>query len=77
MFLPPDPPTWSEIRKQTVRQVRSSQVDDRIFEAVQKPFETAIRSQAVLLTRAERDRLLKAVMKEVLGEMLAKLDGAK
>ena len=79
MFLPPDPfhpHTWSELQKRTIRQLRSSHVEDRVFEAVQKLFESDLNSQDIVLSRPERDRLLRSVMKEVLGEMLAKLDGA-
>lgn len=80
MFSPPDPFyyfPWEDLRIRMARSVRSASADDQIFETVRTIFDKALVSENILLSAPERDRLLRSVMKDLLAEMLTKLDGKK
>jgi hypothetical protein len=49
-------------------------VDDQIFQVIQNAFEEALSKENVVLSRAERQYLLAHVMKQVLTDMVNKLD---
>ncbi len=80
MFNPSDSfpsGTYFHLRKRVIQRLRSAKVDDRIFEAVQDVYEQTLNSENIVLSRVERDRLLRQVMQVVLSDMLTKLDRAK
>jgi hypothetical protein len=70
-----DPGSYIDLRKRMLRHVQSSRVNDKIFEMVQNAYEQALIRENVILSRAERSRMLSQIMKMVLKEMLDKLDG--
>ena len=70
-----DPGSYIDLRKRMLRHVQSSKVNDKIFEVVQNSYEQALIRENVILSRAERSRLLSQIMKIVLKDMLDKLDG--
>ena len=80
MFNPPDPfqpDTYIGLQKRLIKRVQAAKVDDQIFEAVQAAYEKTLKSENIVLSRPERERLLRNVLKAVLTDMLAKLDDAK
>lgn len=70
----PQPGSYFDLRQRVARSLQSAQVDDRIFEAVQRLFEQTLDSGKIVLSRPERNRLLRDVMKSVLTDMLAKMN---
>lgn len=73
MLTPPDFPY--DLKKRVVQNLQSAQVGDQIFDIVQKLFDRVIQSEHILLARAEKDRLFRQVIKSILTDLLAKLDG--
>lgn len=72
----PDPGLYSyvNLKKRLYRNVQAAGVHDEIFHAVQKAFEAALEKEVLPLSRVERKRLLAQVMKDVLNDMLTKLE---
>lgn len=72
----PDPGLYSyaTLKKRVHKNVLAAGVKDEIFQAVQKAFEAALEKEKLPLTRPHRKRLLAQVMKDVLSDMLAKLE---
>lgn len=65
-------------KKQLVEKMQAAKVDDQIFQVVQNAFEETLKQERlVVLPDIARKHLLAQVMKQVLGEMLDKLDGRK
>lgn len=77
MFHPisfPQPGSYSDLKKRVAQSMRSAQVDDQVFETVKNLFETTLKSEQIVLSRPERDRLLRHVLQAVLTDMLTKLN---
>ena len=72
----PDPGLYSyvNLKKRLYKNVQAAGVKDEIFRAVQKAFEEALDQEKLHLSRIERKRLLAQVMKDVLNDMLIKLE---
>lgn len=76
MFNSPDFGSYMDLRKRLVTRMQATAAD-QIFEALQKLFEKTLAAENIVLSRPERDRLLHQIMKSILTDMLAKLEGAK
>jgi len=70
----PDPGSYVDLRKRMFQHVQLLMVNDKIFDVVKNAYEHALISENVVLSRAERDRMLSQIMKMVLGDMLKKLN---
>jgi len=72
----PDPGLYSylNLKKRLYKNIQAAGVKDEIFRAVQKAFEAALDKEKLPLSRPERKRLLAQVMKDVLSDMLTKLE---
>ena len=70
-----DPGSYVDLRKRMFQYVQSMKVEDKIFEVVKNTYEHALIRENVVLSRAEKSRMLSQIMKMVLKEMLEKLDG--
>ena len=70
----PDPGSYVDLRKRMFQHVQSLMVNDKIFQVVKNSFEHALIRENVVLSRAERDRMLSQIMKMVLEDMLTKLN---
>ena len=78
MFNPisfPQPGSYSDLKKRVSQNMQSAKVDDRVFETVQNLFDKTLKSEQVVLSRPEKDRLLRQILKSVLTDMLTKLNG--
>ena len=64
-----------DLRKRMLQHVQLLLVNDKIFNVVKNAYEHALISENVVLSRAERDRMLSQIMKMVLEDILKKLDG--
>ena len=56
-----------------LRDVRYLRVEDKIFEVVRNAYAHALIIENVVLSRAEKDRMLSQIMKMVLEDMAKKL----
>ena len=70
----PDPGSYVDLRKRMFQHVQLLRINDKIFAVVKNAYEHALISEDVVLSRAEKDRMLSQIMKMVLEEMLKKLD---
>jgi len=71
----PQPGSYSDLKKRVSQNMQSAKVDDRVFETVQNLFDKTLKSEMIVLSRPEKDRLLRQILKSVLTDMLTKLDG--
>lgn len=69
----PDPGSYIDLRKKLLQDVRYMRVEDKIFDAVRNAHEHALIRENVILSRAEKDRLLSQILKLVLEDMVKKL----
>jgi hypothetical protein len=69
----PDPGSYINLRKKMLQHVQYLRVDNKIFEVVKNAYEQALIRENVILSRAEKDRLLSEIMKMVLDDMSKKL----
>jgi hypothetical protein len=71
----PIPGSYVDLRKRMFQHVQDQKVNDQIFEVVRQAYEKALFQENVVLSRAERTRLLSQIMKMVLEDMVKKLSG--
>jgi hypothetical protein len=71
-----DPNLYSyvNLQKRVLKNMQAARVTDQIFSAMQKAFEDALKQETVVLSSTEKQRMLAQVMKQVLTDMLSKLD---
>ena len=73
-FAPqPDPSSYMDLRKRMFQNIQYLRVEDKIFEVVRNTYEHALIRENVVLSRAEKDRVLSQIMKMVLEDMVKKL----
>jgi len=63
-----------DLRKRMLQHVQSSMVNDQIFEVVKNAYEKALIRENIILSRAEKNRMLSQIIKMVLEDMLKKLN---
>jgi hypothetical protein len=71
-----DPGLYSyvNLQKRMLKNVQAARVNDQIFNVIQKTFEEALKHENVVLSAPEKKRMLVQIMKQVLTDMLSKLD---
>ncbi len=69
-----DPGSYIDLRKRMFQFVQYLRVEDKIFEVVKNSYEHALISENVVLSQAEKDRMLSQIMKMVLEAIIKKLD---
>ena len=73
-----DPGSYVDLRKRVLQHVQHMNVNDQICEVVKNAYEHALIAENVVLSRAERNRMLSQIMKMVLEDMIRKLnEGSK
>jgi len=72
-----DPGLYSyvNLQKRMLKNVQSARVNDQIFNVIQKAFEDALRYENIVLSGPEKKRMLAQIMKQVLTNMLSRMDG--
>ncbi len=68
--------SYINLLKRMTQRLQHGNVNDRVFETVQKSFQKELSLEKIVLSHAESDRLLRQVLKAVLTDMLTRLDGA-
>jgi hypothetical protein len=69
--------SYFDLKKRLIQRMQSAKIDDEILNTVAKIFEKILASENVVLSRPEKARLLRQILKPVLTDMVAKLDGDK
>jgi hypothetical protein len=71
-----DPGLYSyvNLQKRVLQNVQAAKINDQIFNVVQRAFEEALQKENLPLARPERKRLLAQIIRQVLSDMLAKLE---
>ena len=67
--------SYGDLLKRVTQRVQQAKVDSQILEIVQQIVEKELGQQKIVLSRPERVRLFRQVMKAVLTDLLTKLDG--
>jgi hypothetical protein len=70
-------PRWGaygELKRRILERLQEAKVSDQIFTVVQEAYEDALKWQNIVLSRAEKERLLSQILKSVLEDMIRKLD---
>ena len=65
---------YVNLQKRMLKNVKDARVNDQIFNVVQKTFEKALMRENILLSTPEKQRMLAQIMKQVLTDMLSKLE---
>ncbi|MFZ5855847.1 MAG: hypothetical protein ACOYZ6_03375 [Chloroflexota bacterium] len=77
MFNPPNSipefGSYDKTEKKMLQRVRAAKLDEKILAIVQAKYEEELAQRNVILSRPERKRLYKAVVKAVLNDVLGKL----
>jgi hypothetical protein len=68
-----DPGSYIDLRKRMFQHVQYLRVNDQIFDVVKNAYNQALIRENIILSRAEKDRLLSQIMKMVLDDMSKKL----
>jgi hypothetical protein len=66
-------PSRRELKADIQKRLRIYGVTDRVFGVVQTAYQDALVETGVVLSRQESNRLLRDVLKEVLGQMIQEL----
>ncbi len=71
-----DPGLYSyvNLQKRMLKSVKDARINDQIFKVVQTTFEKALLGENILLSAPEKQRMLAQIMKQVLTDMLSKMD---
>jgi len=70
----PDSGSYVNLQKRMLKKVQSAGVNDHVIEVLRKAYEDALTNENIVLSRPERKRLLKQIIKLVLEDMVKKLD---
>ena len=73
----PDPESYHSyvnLKKRLLSLVKGAKVYDQMFQVVEKAYEEALKEENVVLTSAEKRRMLSQIFRAMLEDMLRKLD---
>jgi hypothetical protein len=68
-----DSNSYFNLKKRMLQKVQEAQINDQIFEVVQKTYDDVMNEENIILSRQERKRLLAQILKSVLEDMVKKL----
>jgi hypothetical protein len=67
---------YVDLQKQIVRRLKSEKIPHQIFEKLETSFDAVLADENMIMSRVERKRLLTRVTRDVLEDMLKKLDSS-
>ena len=77
MFNPPtslpDFGSYEDIQKRMIQRARAANLDEKILDILRTKYEEELAQRNIMLSRPERNRLFRDIVKAVLTDMLAKL----
>jgi hypothetical protein len=68
-----DPGSYIDLRKRMYQHVQLLRVENKIFEVVKNAFELALIQENIILSQAEKNRLLSQILKMTLEDMTRRL----
>ena len=68
--------SYVNLKQRMLSLVQAGKVYDRIFQIVQKAYEDALKSETIILTRAEQKHLFSQILRLMLEDMIKKLDSS-
>jgi hypothetical protein len=66
--------SYANLQKRMLKNVQAAKIQDQIFNVVQKTFEKALIGENIVLSGPEKQRMLAQIMKQVLTDMLSRMD---
>ncbi len=66
--------SYANLQKRMLKNMQAARVNDQIFSVMQKIFEDALKQENIALSAPEKQRMLVQIMKQVLTDMLSRLD---
>ena len=70
------PGSYPDLRGRVLQRLRSARINDHVFELIEAACNSALAEDNLVLSPAEKRRLLLEVMRSVLGEMSRKLEAS-
>ena len=67
---------YVDLQKQIVRRLKSEKIQPQLFEKLETSFDAVLADENIIMNRVERKRLLTRVTRDVLEDMLKKLDSS-
>lgn len=67
------PGSYVDLKKRMLQRVQAFKVKDQIFEVVQVAYEDALKSESIVLSKPERERMLSQILRSILEDMLKKI----
>ena len=67
---------YVDLKKRIFQKLKSARIQHQIFEAIEKTFSGILSEDGIIVSRAERKRLLAQATKSILEDMLKKLDAS-
>ena len=64
---------YQQLKHGIYRRLKAEKIEDQIFRVVQQAYDELLEAENIVLSREERKRLLRDILIEELGEMLAAL----
>lgn len=74
--LYPNPGSYDDVLKRMTRRIKQQKVDQQIFHILLQVYEKELQ-HGVILSRPERTRLFQQVSRQILADVLGKIDRAK
>ena len=71
---PQDFGSYVNLKKRMLQRVQSAKINDQIFQVVQQAYENALKTENIVLSLPERKGMLFQILKDVLDDMIQKLD---
>jgi len=68
--------SYLDLRGRVLQRLRTARINDQVFELVHTAYESALAAENLVLSRAEKRRLLQEALKSVIADMNRKLAGS-
>ncbi len=68
-----DPGSYTDLRWRILQRLNAARIDDHVFELIQAACDSALADENVVLSKAEKRRLLADILRSILKEMNGRL----
>lgn len=69
----PVPGSYTDLHYRILKRLNAARIEDRVFELIQAAYSTALAEENLVLSKAERRRLLADILKSILKDMNRRL----
>jgi hypothetical protein len=67
--------SYFDLRKRIFQKIKTSKADEQIMEIAQKAYEDAVKSENIVISRVERERLFISVLQLLWNDINKNVDG--